>query len=108
MKWKIIYAIEAETDIDNIYDYIVSTWNDFDAAKNLARKIITAADSLEQLPLRHQIWNEEPWQSQGIRYFPVENYIIFYMVDEKKCVVDILRIIYGGQDISKQDVRTGL
>ena len=102
MKWKIIYAIEAETDIDNIYDYIVSTWKDFNAAKNLARKIITAADSLEQLPLRHQIWNEEPWQSRGIRYFPVENYIIFYMADEKKCVVDILRIIYGGQDLSKQ------
>ena len=108
MNWKIIYAIEAENDVTNIYDYIVSTWNDFDAAKNLVRQIIIAADSLEQLPLRHQVWNEEPWHSQGIRYFPVEKYIMFYAVNEKKHAVEILRIIYGGQDISKQNVRTGL
>ena len=108
MNWKIIYTIEAENDVTNIYDYIVATWNDFAAAKSLVRQIVTAADSLEQLPLRHQVWGEEPWCSQEITSFPVERYIIVFSVNVKKHAVEILRIIYGGQDISKQDVRTKL
>ena len=30
---------------------------------------------------------------------PVDNYVVFYVVDEKKIVVKIVRIVYAGRNI---------
>ena len=43
---------------------------------------------------------DEPWYSQGVRFMPVKNYLVFYTV--KNETVSIARIMYGGRDISKQ------
>ena len=37
----------------------------------------------------------------ALRFFPVDNYLIFYLPNESKKVVIIYRIIYGGRDIKK-------
>ena len=45
---------------------------------------------------------DEPWHSIGLRFFPIDNYLIFYRTDEEKEIVSIVRIMYGGRDISRQ------
>lgn len=52
--------------------------------------------------MRYRTYEEEPWQSQGLRYFPVKNYLIFYLPDESAGKVYVVRAIYGGRDISQQ------
>ena len=61
-----------------------------------------AIHSLEQMPMRHMLYEEEPWRSRGLRILPVDNYIVFYLPDETYTTVSVIRIMYGGRDIDKQ------
>lgn len=63
---------------------------------------MNAARSLEQMPMRYRLYEEEPWHSQGLRFLPVDNYLIFYLPDETNTVVNIIRVMYGGRDAKKQ------
>ncbi len=57
--------------------------------------------SLEEMPMRYRLY-DEPWRSQGLRFFPVNNYLVFYITNETERSVTIVRIMYGGRDISRQ------
>lgn len=35
-------------------------------------------------------------------FFPVDNYLVFYLPDETKNTVSIVRIMYGGRDVRRQ------
>ena len=37
--------------------------------------------------------------SMGLRKMPVDNYYVFYRVDEDRATITILRIFYAGRDI---------
>ena len=37
----------------------------------------------------------------GLRQVPVDRYIMFYLADETKATVKIVRIFYSGQDIEE-------
>lgn len=63
---------------------------------------------LDEMPMRHRLYDDEPWHSQGVRFFPVDNYLVFYLPDETKNTVYIVRIIYSGRDIKKQLSETTL
>ena len=54
------------------------------------------------MPMRYTRYEEEPWYSQGLRFLPVDNYLIFYLPDETTSVVNIIRIMYGGRDVKRQ------
>ena len=54
--------------------------------------------SLEFMPMRYKLYEEEPWNS----ILPVDNYLVFYLVNEANGVVNIVHVMYGGRDISKQ------
>lgn len=59
-----------------------------------------AVRSLAEFPLRHPLYREEPWHSRGVRMFPVDRYLIFYLPDEQTDTVTIIRIMYGGRDLT--------
>lgn len=65
-------------------------------------RIMKAARSLEQMPMRYRLYEEEPWHSQGLRFLPVDNYLIFYLPDETNNVANIIRIMYSGRDVKRQ------
>lgn len=41
----------------------------------------------------------EPWHSMKMHRVIVDNYIVFYHVNNCEATVDIVRIFYGGRDI---------
>ena len=51
---------------------------------------------------RHRLLAEEPWRSRGVRFLPVDNYLILYLPNEETETVTISRIIYGSRDIPAQ------
>ena len=86
----------------SIYEYIA-----FDLAEPLivsaqSKRIMNAVRSLEEMPMRYRLYDHEPWRGRGLRIVPVNNYLVFYMVDEEAETVKIIRIMYGGRDIKKQ------
>ena len=60
------------------------------------------ADSLEKMPMRHRLYDNEPWRSQGFRIMPVENYVVLYLPDKSKHVVTIIRVMYERRNIDGQ------
>ncbi len=86
MSYKIAYSEASEQDLVNIFGYIS----------------MNAIAGLEELPLRHKLYQNEPFHSRGLRVLPVDNYLVLYTVIEKAKTVAIIRIMYGGRNIDLQ------
>lgn len=102
MNLEIEFTDQSKRDLRDILDYITYELQEPQVTVKLVRQITKDILSLNQMPMRYRLYNEEPWQSQGLRCFPVKNYLIFYYPDETKNIVYAVRIIYGGRDISRQ------
>ena len=102
MIFNVVYSSEARQDLRDIYEYIAYELLEPDTAAGQTNRIMKTARSLEQMPMRHRLYEEEPWHSQGLRFLPVDNYLIFYLPDETNNIVNIIRIMYGGRDVKKQ------
>ena len=102
MIFHVAYSAEARQDLRDIYEYIVYELLVSETAVGQTERIMKAIRSLEQMPMRHRLYEEEPWHSQGLRVLPVDNYLVFYLPDENSATVNIIRIMYGGRDIDKQ------
>ena len=108
MNWEVEFTDQARHDLRDILDYITYELQEPQIAVNLVRQITKEILSLNQMPMRYRLYGEEPWQSQGLRCFPVKNYLIFYYPDETKNTGYAVRVIYGGRDISRQLSETEL
>ncbi len=102
MSWNIVYTAQARQDLRDIYEYIALGLLAPENATRQTQRIMKTIRTLEEMPMRHQLYEEEPWRSQGIRFLPVDNYLIFYLPAELQNVVNIVRIMYGGRDVGEQ------
>ena len=102
MIFDVSYSAEARKDLRDIYEYIAYELLVPETAARQAERIMKAARSLEQIPMRYRLYEGEPWHSQGLRVLPVDNYLVFYLPDETNATVSIIRIMYGGRDIENQ------
>ena len=69
-------------------------------------RIMAAIRKLVTMPNRNRLYEEEPWHSRGLRFFPVDNYLVFYKTNDENEIVYIVRIMYRGRDVRKQLSRT--
>ena len=102
MKYKVMYTAGAKKDLRNIIRYIS---DELLAPENAARqteRIMTAVRKLDTMPNRNRLYEEEQWNSRGLRFFPVDNYLVFYKTDDENKTVYVVRIMYGGRDVHKQ------
>lgn len=102
MSWNIVYTAEAKRDLKNIYKYIAYDLLVLETAAGQIRRIMKEIRALDEMSMRFRLYEEEPWYSKGLRFFPVDNYLVFYLPDEIENTVNIVRIMYGGRDIYKQ------
>jgi toxin ParE1/3/4 len=62
----------------------------------------TVGSDLPDSPPRYHLYEKEPWHSKGLRVWPIDNYLKFYLPVEAKTLVTVIRISYGGRDIEEQ------
>jgi len=43
----------------------------------------------------------EPWQSMEMHRLPVDNFVVYYTVDDDTLIVTVIRIFYGGRDVEE-------
>ena len=91
-----MYTAGAKKDLRNIFRYISE---ELLAPENAAGK---TERMLDTMPNRNRLYEEEPWHSRGLRFFPVDNYLVFYKTDDETEAVYVVRIMYGGRDVHKQ------
>ncbi len=102
MKYVIEYTESAMQYIRSIYGYISETLLEPEIASNQTQRIMKEIRSLEEMPMRYRLYEDEPWHSKGLRFFPVDNYLVFYLPDEDTGTVKIIRVMLGGRDIKNQ------
>lgn len=101
-KYRIVYTEKAESDLHNIFEYVAYKLIEPQIAKKLVKSIIEKIAKLDDLPMRHAIYEKEPWKSKGLRVLPIDNYLAFYLPVEEEKTVKIIRIMYGGRSVEKQ------
>ena len=101
-----IYAVElseqADSDLRGIFEYIAFELQSPENASGQLARLEEQILSLETMPERYRKYEKEPWKSRGLHVLPVDNYMVFYILDVDKKVVTILRVMYAGRDIDKQ------
>lgn len=97
---KIVFSLAARQDLYDIFEYIANTLQASDTAAKVTRKIVHEIRSLEFMPETYPIYKKDPWHSQKVRFFPVKNYLIFYVVNKEESTISIIRILYRGRNIS--------
>lgn len=73
-----------------------------DAAKNTIAAIKKEIKSLEKMPERIKLTEEEPWRSEGVHRMRVKNYYVYFWIDEENSKVQVTSVIYVARDQAAQ------
>jgi plasmid stabilization system protein ParE len=90
---------KATDDIIRLGKYIsVELWNP-EAARKLVDNLYEAIKSLEEIPHRQKALEDDLYIiPEGIRRVFVDNYGIYYITDEDKLEVIVLRVLYNKRE----------
>ena len=107
MTYKIIYSPESLDDLRTIYSYIAFEKLASKNAIDQVNRIRKAIRSLDLFPEGHSTVEWEPWASMQMHFLPVDNFIVYYLVDNSSGSVKIVRIFYSGRDV-EHIIQTGI
>lgn len=99
MEYSLFLTEQAKSDLAEIYSYISVELKSKKNAENVIDALYQAMKGLSLMPSRYHQFPNEPWFSEGVRYFTVRNYSIFYTVDENNLSVSIVHVIYGKRNL---------
>lgn len=92
----------AQGDILNIVQYIQTELREPQIAGKLYGLLKRQIRSLASLPERNAIVDIPKIRELGLRRMLVKNYSVFYLVDNDRRVVRIVRVMYSGRDVATQ------
>lgn len=92
--YKVIFLTKTRKQIDEALEYLVDELYAPEAAENLLNDIERVAQSLEEMPYRYPIYRTLYAMRHEIRFVPVKNYNLFYLVNEQKKCVEIWRFLH--------------
>ena len=93
MIYSVNISSQADKDIRAIYEYIALTLMSPENANAQLSRLEDRINKLDNLPKRFPKYKNE------IRFMPVDNYLVFYTVDDVSKNVSILRVMYGKRNI---------
>ena len=96
--YKVRFAHKAERDLREAKDYIAKHLLNPEAAYRLLDSTQKAVDSLSVFPKRNPLVREPLIASQGIRWTQVQQYLLFYTVEESEKTVIVLHFLSARQD----------
>ena len=97
-KYKIRLSIKAKDDLKNIVFYIKNELHEPIIATKYFQFIKKELQTLEFLPQKYAIIDDDIIKNLQIRKLNIKNYIVFYRIDEQKNIVNIERILYNASD----------
>lgn len=97
-EYSILIGRQAERDILEAVAYIQEILFQPESAKRIYKAIKTQINMLSEMPQRFAVIAEEPYHSMGMRKVSAENYLIFYLVNEKEKTVSIVRVLHNRRE----------
>ena len=95
------YSVDALGDLREIYSYIANELLVPETASAQLSRIRKEVRSLDFMPARYALVDWELWHSMKMHQLSVDNFIVYYLVDDEKRTVTVARIFYGGRDIKE-------
>lgn len=95
MIYSVNISAQADKDIRAIYEYIALTLMSPENANAQLSRLEDRINKLDNLPKRFPKYKNE------IRFMPVDNYLVFYTVEDVSKNVSVLRVMYGKRNIEK-------
>ena len=99
MKSKIHYSPESRRDLDDIWDYIVSDFQNCSAAERVIDRIMDAVDHLKNFAEVGTPLSSVTDVETDYRFLVSGNYMVFYRVQGSDIYID--RVLYGRRDYMK-------
>lgn len=84
----------AKKDIDDIIFYISYNLKNITAAKKLGDLFINSLDKILDLPYGSSKYESTRILRNEYRGFKVNNYFMFYTINEEKKLITIMRVLY--------------
>ena len=105
--YKVGYSVDALDDLRKIYSYIANELLVPETASAQLSRIRKEVRSLDFMPARYALVDWEPRHSMKMHQLLVDNFIVYYLVDDEKRTVTVVRIFYGGRDIDNMNWNHG-
>ena len=99
--YKLEYLPIAQSDMVDISRYISLELKNKTAAIRLAEKMVASADRLTFAPYINAVYVPIRPLKNEYRKLLVDNFIMFYYVNEEEKLVTIARVIYAKRDYEK-------
>lgn len=88
----------AASDIREIYAYIRFQLLEPETAAQQRDRIKKAVLGLSSLPKRYALISDGQLREAGVRFCPVDNYLVFYVINEQEHNVTVIRVLYSRRD----------
>lgn len=88
----------ALADMEEIYNYIAIQLQAPENAMGQYNRIAEAIEGLNVFPERVKIMESEPERIMGLRQLVIDNYSVFYVIEDMDVIVT--RVLYSAMDIS--------
>ena len=92
--YKVVYLPTARRQLEEAVTYIAEEMCAPDAADDLLNAVDGAVCALSEMPYRHALYPLLFAMKREIRFVPVRNYNLFYVVNEDQKTVEIWRFIH--------------
>jgi len=97
-RYRVDISAPAENDLWDIVRHISTQLMAPSSALNMIETFEQALSGLSEMPQRCPLVSDERLSQMGYRMLLVNNYIVFFSVDEEHKAVDVERILYGRRD----------
>jgi len=98
MIYRVQLAEQAKRDLRGIYEYFAFKRQEPRLGSKIKQRIVEKLKTLNEMPHRYPVYQEEPWKSMGLRQVFAGSYCGFYLITENR--VQVARIMYGSMDLS--------
>lgn len=98
MRYAVKLTAQAIGQVEETVQYISKILLEPETARKWAETLQSEIKKLDSMPSRYPLTEEEPWRTKGIRKMSVQNFLVYYLVDEEKKTVWITAVIYGRRD----------
>ena len=95
MTYKVIYTQKALADLDAVASYIKLKLCNVSASNCIVENFFGEGNSLVAFPNRYPLCSDAFLRAWGIRFVPVKNYLLFYVVREDEGTVYVIRFLYA-------------
>ena len=94
MSYQLYITSTAEHDIMRAVDYIEFVLKNPQAADNLLDAVTEQIGTLSDFPQNFRLVDDSVLASWKIRFVIINNYLVFYTIDEEKQTVIVVRFLY--------------